>query len=242
MPPGRVATLQRLALPGSEHPLDFELRLSRRRRSLALSLRPDGSLAVAAPAGAPLSLIHAFVASRRAWIESKRALLAQVAHRRIELVDGAALPYLDGPLSLRVERRASGRSDCRRIGDVLHVSPTAAAALPAVVERWYRQAAAAHAAERLAELAPRVGRRPARLAIRAQRSRWGSCSSRGTVNLNWRLLQMPAAVFDYVLVHELCHLLVPNHSPRFWREVARVLPDFAAQRAALHRLGRQLAF
>jgi predicted metal-dependent hydrolase len=62
------------------------------------------------------------------------------------------------------------------------------------------------------------------------------------VSLNWRLMQMPAAVFDYVLVHELCHLLVPNHSSRFWREVARALPDFEARRAMLHRLGRQLVF
>ena len=192
-------------------------------------------------AGAPLPLIHAFVASRRGWIESKRALLAQAATRRLVLADGVPLPYLDDTLILRV-RAPAGRTVCSRRGDELHVRLAAATALPAAVERWYRQAAAAHAGARLAELAERVGRQPERLVIRAQRSRWGSCSSRGIVNLNWRLMQMPAAVFDYVLVHELCHLLVPNHSPRFWREVVRVLPDFAAQRAALHRLGRQLAF
>jgi hypothetical protein len=241
VPAGRTPTRQLLSLPDSGPALAFELRRSPRRRSLALALRPDGSLAVAAPAAAPLALIHAFVASRRGWIESKRALLAQFTTTRLTLADGVALPYLDRTLTLRVQPAAS-RSACQRHGDELHVRLAPAAALPAAVERWYRQAAAEHAHTRLAELAPRVGRAPARLAIRAQRSRWGSCSSRGVVNLNWRLLQMPAAVFDYVLVHELCHLLVPNHSPRFWREVARVLPDFAAQRAILHRLGRQLVF
>ncbi len=241
MPAGRTPTRQLLSISDSDPTLAFELRHSPRRRSLALALRPDGSLTVAAPAGAPLALIHAFVASRRGWIEAKRALLAQVATTRLTLADGVPLPYLDHTLTLRVLAPA-GRSACERHGDELRVRLAAASPLPAVVERWYRHAAAAHAHARLAELAPRVGRAPARLAIRAQRSRWGSCSSRGAVNLNWRLLQMPAAVFDYVLVHELCHLLVPNHSPRFWREVARVLPDFANQRAALHRLGRQLVF
>jgi predicted metal-dependent hydrolase len=229
-----------LTFSGPDPALAFELRPSRRRRSLALMLRPDGSLTVAAPAGAPLALIHAFVASRRVWIESKRALLAQAAGTRLTLADGVPLPFLDHRLTLRV--LPTGRSACERHGDELRVRLASASVLPAVVERWYRQAAAAHAHARLSELAPRVGRAPARLAIRAQRSRWGSCSSRGTVNLNWRLMQMPAAVFDYVLVHELCHLLVPNHSPRFWREVARVLPDFDVQRAALHRLGRRLVF
>lgn len=241
MPAGPAPTRQLLSVSDSDPALAFELRRSPRRRSLALSLRPDGSLAVAAPAGAPLSLVHAFVASRRGWIEAKRALLAQFATARLTLADGVPLPYLDHRLTLRV-LAATARSACERHGDELRVRLAVAAALPPVVERWYRQAAAAHASARLAELAGRVGRKPVRLTIRAQRSRWGSCSSRGIINLNWRLMQMPAAVFDYVLVHELCHLLVPNHSPRFWREVARVLPDFEARRAMLHRLGRQLVF
>jgi hypothetical protein len=197
---------------------------------------------VAAPAGAPLGLIREFVASRRAWIEAKRALLAQAARATVELTDGVRLPHLGESLTLVVDHHPGTRTACRRDGAQLLVSVSTPAALRPAVERWYRRAALAHAAARVAHFAPRVGRAPTKLAVRAQRTRWGSCTSRGAVNLNWRLLQAAPEVFDYVVVHELCHLLVPNHSPRFWREVARVLPDFAERRAALRRFGRQLAF
>lgn len=197
---------------------------------------------MAAPSAAPLGLIREFVASRRAWIEAKRALLAQAARVTIELADGARLPHLGKSLMLAVDHRPGARIACRRKGEQLVVGVSELTALRPAVERWYRRAALAHAAERVAHFAPVVGRAPAKLTVRAQRTRWGSCTARGAVSLNWRLLQAAPEVFDYVVVHELCHLLVPNHSPRFWREVARVLPDFAERRAALRQFGRELAF
>jgi predicted metal-dependent hydrolase len=79
-----------------------------------------------------------------------------------------------------------------------------------------------------------------RIAIRDQRTRWGSCSTRGTLSFNWRLVLAPAAVLEYVVVHELCHLREPNHSPRFWALVERARPGFAAERAWLRRHGWEL--
>jgi predicted metal-dependent hydrolase len=95
---------------------------------------------------------------------------------------------------------------------------------------------------RIAHFAPRVGRAPARISIRAQRTRWGSCSGRGTISINWRLMLASPEVMDYVIVHELCHLLQANHSARFWREVARVMPDYAHRQRQLREFGRQLVF
>jgi len=223
-----------------EGTLAYRIRESRRRRTLGLSLKPDGALHVAAPAGVPLSVIRRFVAERRAWIEEKRALIREYLAHRPPLAEGAALPLLDGQLLLSIVERP-GRARCRREEDTLIVTAPDRRAVARAIEAWYRRAAAEHAAERIAHFAKAVGRAPSQLTIRAQKSRWGSCTSRGSVSLNWRLMQMPAAIFDYVVVHELCHLLVPNHSPRFWNEVARVLPDYAARRAALRREGRMLA-
>ena len=102
----------------------------------------------------------------------------------------------------------------------------------------------AAARERIAALAAReaadMGVSYERLTIRDQRTRWGSCSSRGTLSFNWRLVLAPSAVLDYVVVHELCHLRHPNHSARFWSLVAERRPDYRAQRVWLRRHGAEL--
>ena len=90
------------------------------------------------------------------------------------------------------------------------------------------------------EEAPAIGVEPARVQIRDQRSRWGSCSTRGTLSFNWRLVLAPFDVLDYVVVHELCHLREPNHSRRFWKLVEQRRPDWRAQRDWLHEHGPEL--
>lgn len=90
------------------------------------------------------------------------------------------------------------------------------------------------------EEAPALGVRPERIQIRDQRSRWGSCSTRGTLSFNWRLVLAPLDVLDYVVVHELCHLREPNHSRRFWKLVEARRPGWHVQRDWLHEHGPEL--
>jgi predicted metal-dependent hydrolase len=97
------------------------------------------------------------------------------------------------------------------------------------VRRWYRRRARAYLRELVAEEAARLGRAPGRVVVRNQRTRWGSCSASGTVSLNWRLLLVPEAVGRYVVVHELIHLDMPNHSKAFWRALAAAYPDWRTQ-------------
>lgn len=92
--------------------------------------------------------------------------------------------------------------------------------------------------ERIAFWAPQVGVTPGRVAIRDQRSRWGSCSTKGNLNFNYRLTLIPIELVDYVVVHELCHLLEFNHSERFWAHVARMLPDYTLRKGALQLLSK----
>ncbi len=230
--PGRVLPERdRFELAGGS--LDYRIRSSARRRTLSLRLDADGALTVSTPPTLSLAAIREFVASRHGWIGAKRALLAASLPPPLALDDGATLPYLGGGLELRLVPRTPAR--CRREQDLLIVHAPGGEAVRRALETWWRQEAARHFEARIAHYAARVGRAPRRVSVRAQRSRWGSCTSRGTVSLNWRLLQAAPGIVDYVVVHELCHLLVPNHSPRFWAEVARVLPDWRERRRALRR-------
>ena len=103
-----------------------------------------------------------------------------------------------------------------------------------------RRAARELVAMLIDEEAPEIGVEPVRVQIRDQRSRWGSCSTRGTLSFNWRLVLAPFDVLDYVVVHELCHLREPNHSLRFWKLVEQRRPDWRAQRDWLHEHGPEL--
>jgi predicted metal-dependent hydrolase len=238
----RVALPERDVLQFPDASLSYAIRASARRRTLSLELRTDGSLTVATPRGLSLATIRAFVESRRAWIAAKRALLKPPSPPRMFPEHGACLPYLGTELALNVSIAPARRAACRcESGSLLVKVPHNTAIRPAI-EAWYRREAATHAAARLAHFAPLVGGAARKLSIRAQRTRWGSCSARGAISLNWRLMQAPPEILDYVVVHELCHLLVPNHSPRFWAEVARVLPDWRERRAQLRQFGRSLSW
>ena len=95
--------------------------------------------------------------------------------------------------------------------------------------------------ERIALFAPRLGSRlPARVTIREQKTRWGSCSRKGNLNFNWKLIRAPQEALDYVVVHELCHLYEFNHSPGFWRMVESVLPDYGQWKRWLAQHGQNL--
>jgi predicted metal-dependent hydrolase len=238
----RAALPERDVLESPDASLAYVIRASARRRTLSLELRADGSLTVATPRGLSLVTIRAFVESRRAWIDAKRALLTRSAPPRVLPENGARLPYLGTELALNISIAPARRAACRCESGSLVIKVPHNTAIRPAIEAWYRREAATHAAARIAHFTPQVGRAARKLMIRAQRTRWGSCSARGTISLNWRLMQAPPEIFDYVVVHELCHLIAPDHSPRFWAEVARILPDWRARRAQLRQFGRSLSW
>jgi predicted metal-dependent hydrolase len=155
----------------------------------------------------------------RPWIERRVAELerarARVAAR------GEEVPYLGQMLRLVGER---GRTRAYRRGDELLVP--AGDERGAALERWYRRAAREEIAPRLEHACSLACASYTRLSIRGQRTRWASCSRSGAMSFNWRLLLAPEAVLDYVIWHEVCHLEVLDHSPRFWALLSRRCPDY----------------
>ncbi|MFC4638136.1 M48 family metallopeptidase [Deinococcus hohokamensis] len=210
------------------------LRRSARRRTVGLQVRP-GQVTLYAPVGVSAERLGEFLAERRGWAEGHlRRYAAQVTP--LPLQDGATLPFLGEPLTLRLDPDSS---QVRRQGAelILPASGTADA-----LARWTRRAAAAPYHQRVTAWADALGARHrlGRVLVSDTRTRWGSCTHGGDIRLHWRLTRAPLEVLDYVALHEAAHLLELNHSPRYWAHVARGMPDYARPRRWLREHGHEL--
>ena len=197
-----------------------------------MSVESDGAVQVTLPRRASAREADAAVRELAPWIERRRRALARAA-AEVARTPGT-VPYLGAELRL-VEQR--GRTRVHRRGDELLVP---AAHGEEALERWYRRAARAEVAPRLDAAVARAGTAYTRLTIRGQRTRWASCSAGGAMSFNWRLLLAPEAVLDYVVEHEVCHLEVLDHSPRFWRLLESRVPDWRDHTRWLRRYGSTL--
>ncbi|HEX8105650.1 MAG TPA: SprT family zinc-dependent metalloprotease [Solirubrobacteraceae bacterium] len=214
--------------------LAYSIRRSARARRVRVSVDAAGAVEVILPARAPEREAAAAVRELRPWIERRRRTLAR-ARAEVARAPGT-VPYLGETLELVPE---PGRTRVHRRGGRLLVPADPAAAREAL-ERHYRRAARAEIAPRLDAATARAGTRYTGLTIRSQRTRWASCSSTGAMSFNWRLLLAPPAVLDYVVEHEVCHLEVMDHSPRFWRLLESRVPDWREHSGWLRRYGATL--
>jgi predicted metal-dependent hydrolase len=213
-------------------PAEYRIRRSDRARRVRVSVDGAGVVEVVLPRRAPERHAAEAVRELAPWIERRRRAAARAA-AEVARTPGT-VPYLGETLHLRPER---GRTRVHRRGDMLLVPP--GDARPAL-ERWYRRQARLEIASRLDAAVARAGTKYSGLTIRGQRTRWASCSSKGAMSFNWRLLLAPPAVLDYVVEHEVCHLEVMDHSPRFWALLAARVPDWRAHSAWLRRYGSTL--
>ena len=214
--------------------LDFTVRRSDRARSVRVRVEPDGAVVVTLPRRARERDARAAVTELRPWIDDRRAAFAS-ARAALPRRQGT-VPYLGSALRLAPD---AARTRAHRRGVRLHV-PGNEPAQRAARERWYRRAARAEVEPRLERAAAALGVTYRAISIRDQRTRWGSCSSTGAMSFNWRLLLGPEDVLDYVVWHEACHLVVMDHSPRFWGLLAEHLPGYDEQRRWLRLHGAAL--
>lgn len=244
-PPKRPDHRERRTISLSQGPLDYTLRTSARARRVRLVIQPGGALEVVAPQRASSTRIEAALREHEAWIMRTRERLARIAPITPPepLIDGRLLPFAGRTLRLSLRVGAlEGRFRAQLTNDLLTLTLSSdnEELARAALERWYRRQAHAVIAERLARWNSHYGFIWTRVAIKEQKTRWGSCSRKGALNFNWRLLLAPLSALDYVVIHELCHLKEPNHAPRFWALVAQTCPDHREWRGWLRQHGHEL--
>jgi predicted metal-dependent hydrolase len=209
-----------------------------KRKTLALIVKGDGSLIVRAPMRTSDKAIQEFVAEHRSWIERKQAEIKSIAILQPrQYVPGERFMFLGHlfPLEIVEEQQQPlilngsfklAEADSERAGSIF--------------EDWYRERAREIINERVGTYASGYGFQYQGIKITSAKTRWGSCSSKGSLNFSWRLILAPLEQVDYVVVHELVHTVIHNHSKRFWNKVEKILPDFKERKKWLRKYGVQL--
>lgn len=227
--------------------IPYLLKRSSARRTLALRVQDNGRVWVNAPFNIPRQQIELFIRSHAQWLRGRLARQQTLFQWR----NGMALPYLGRVLHVCLMPLAKPQTQLELFelpddpsepevvfaGDVLLCS-VPAEDLGRAVADWYRRQARDLLDEHLRVVCRHLGMPVPAWHLSDAKSRWGSLSPSGLVSLNWRLIKASPEEIDYVICHELAHFRQRNHSPAFWREVARMYPDFEAARARLRQHGR----
>ncbi len=230
-----------------ETSIDYTVaRSARRKKTVTITLDPDVGVVVAVPMRTRNRDIEAIVRRRAGWI--LRKLGEDGARRRpINFVSGESVYYLGRRVPISIHSTDALVPSVEFVDRSLHLrcpeylaGEERLTALREALTGWYRSRAEELVSRSVERWQSEVGREPARISIGSQKSLWGSCSQDGTLRFTWRIVMAPQELIDYVSVHELCHLIVANHSGMFWSHVARVMPDHACRRRRLREIGPML--
>ncbi|MBR5711992.1 MAG: M48 family metallopeptidase [Lachnospiraceae bacterium] len=221
------------------------------RKTVGIQIRDTGEVVVRAPYFCSLRDVELVLETHSGWITAKRDAIARAREEsdrpESHYFDGAVFPFGNGCLYLRLNEDPSAE----RYTVTLHEEQgrqeltLRGASLPPdtckmLVARWGRRYAGEVLRARLTDWANRLGVTFNTLNIKETKTRWGSCSALGNINLHWKLILVPTRLSDYILVHELCHRLELNHSNAFWSLVERVLPDYKERRKELRSIEKEI--
>ena len=233
--------IRRVSLNGKE--VAYTLKRCK-RRTIGMKIDSRG-LTVRIPSRESLHWVESVLQNKADWLVEKLDEWKTRKSNEPVWEEGAIFPLLGEPWRLaatatgvmqmtraRVKTGAEDRQMQLPLPSVL-----AARQIEKIVMEWYRNKALTCFSERIELYADKLGVALPQLRLSRARTQWGSCHVRGVVHLNWRLIQMPLNLVDYVVAHELSHLIEMNHSPAFWQTVGRVYPDYVAARKELKRLG-----
>ena len=225
--------------------IEYSIVRSPRRRTIGIEITPDCRVLVRAPAHAAEWRIERLVRDKSTWILKHVQRISRSRPCR-QFAAGELFPYRGERYALKVVPNREAAYVELMDGELTAYVASADSpdALRTLVKeallRWYRERAGEVLAKRVPELATQTGLVPARVRITNQAHRWGSCSAKRSLNLNWKLVMAPPEVADYVIVHELCHIEVQNHSKKFWDFLGSLVPDYQAHRKWLRENGPSL--
>ena len=228
--------IKEIEIEGIAKPIKVVKKLGRRSISLLID---HGKLEVRAPFLTDDGTIIRWVKSKSSWIQKKLSQIPE--YREHKYIDGELFYYLGSQYPLRFDKNV--KND-RRI--TAKLSPENRGVFIAnnktQLQKLYRYLARNYLAKRLKELSKYTNIPYEKMRLSSAHTRWGSCSSNGTISLNWKLIMAPAGIIDYVIIHELCHVKHMNHSKLFWQLVTHYLPDCKERRKWLRQNSNKLVF
>lgn len=210
-------------------------------------INKNGQITVACPQKTPLAYVEQLMVKKNEWIQEK---LKEIGERSDSVTEksfgtGDEFYYLGETYKLEIINNTKVKKPAVSMesGVMALYLPEAAdkEKIKLFLKNWYISEARQLLEDRIKKYSSFIGVFPERLTIREQKTRWGSCSSKGNINFNWKLVMSPLEVVDYVVVHELCHLREMNHSEKFWRLVEAVIPQYKVYRKWLKDNGVALS-
>jgi len=209
-----------------------------KRKTIALIVESDGSVTVRAPLKASEKIILQFVEKHAQWVEKKQAeIRATVLIQPKQYLPGESFLYLGQSYPLEIVK---DQKEKLALEDGFKLAESMQASAEMVFQDWYRREAKRIVTGRVQLFAEKYQFQYKNIRISSARTRWGSCSTSGTLSFSWRLILTPLDVIDYVIVHELAHTLHYNHSKRFWKLVENILPEYKERQMRLKHFGQQI--
>ena len=237
-----TGSLETSAITWGDTRLTYAIRRSaRRKKTVAVTVDPGGGVLLLAPEQISTSRLDAMVRRKAGWIVQRmRGVGANgVLPSPREFVSGESVMYLGRHYRLKVLPGETGEAKLR--GGWLHVPAPAGEGqrdhVRAALVSWLRGHAEVRLPERVEMWRPKAGVEMPRVVISDQKRRWGSCDRSGTIRLNWRIIQAPMRLVDYVVVHELVHLPHRGHGREYWQALGRIMPDYERRREDLRERG-----
>lgn len=220
--------------------IEYIHKVSGRSRAMKISINAKGEVIVTTPRFIPQFIINRFVHSHQDWIEHHQQKLSKVKNS-LSLKDNQVLLFgkvydlvskLDHKVPVGV----------KRVGDRLHVNPVSQtkASIQKTLDRFLKTTGSTYILRQVETLGKKMNTTFNHVSFKTQKTRWGSCSSQGNLNFNWRLVHTPPEVINYVIVHELAHRTHMNHSAQFWALVAKFDPEYQRHRNWLKKHGMSL--
>ena len=206
--------------------LSFELRESKKRRTVEITIEADGQLILATPPQVPLEKLEKIINQRRFWIYSKllqKESIKQPPTEQKTYLPGEGFYYLGRSYRLKIVDTA--QTPLRLYQGRFELLRSHQAQGRELFIQWYRAQIRQKLESAIASLGDRIGKTPNSIQVRELGNRWGSCNPKGDIYFHWRIALLPNSMIEYVIIHEMVHLVQPNHNQDFWDRVERILPD-----------------
>lgn len=216
----------------------------RNRKTMAIHISGPDKVLVLSPTGIPEDIIRERVKSKGRWILKKLSQLRDTSleNFRRDFKEGETFLFLGNNYNLEIvkNRRKIPKVFFREGKFYLETGIFDPVKMRKAMEKWYREKADRIINERVGLYIEKIGKRPQDVKVKEQKRRWGSCAAKSKLYFNWRIIMAPGGIIDYVVVHEMSHLVHANHSKKFWQKVESVLPDYKKRRKWLKDNGIKL--